>query len=62
IENSRFLVDHLTSLGLASRGPDLPMVMDSWIQPPEGDGRCHVGKTGRTVFGAALASWAGWGS
>ncbi|HVS63338.1 MAG TPA: Calx-beta domain-containing protein, partial [Thermoanaerobaculia bacterium] len=47
IENSRFLVDHLTSLGLASRGPDLPMVMDSWIQPPEGDGRCHVGKTGR---------------
>ncbi len=57
LPNSNALVDHLVNSGLAQRGPDLPLVLDAWIQPPQGDGECHVGADGRAAFGAALAAF-----
>lgn len=57
IANSNLLVDHLVASRLAERGPDLPRVLDIWIQPPQGDGGCHVGPDGQEQFGRSLAGF-----
>lgn len=57
IGNSRRLVDHLVATGGAFRGPVLPLVLDAWIQPPNGDGKCHAGTAGREAFGSVLAAF-----
>lgn len=57
VANSNLLVDYLVSTGQARRGPDLPLVLDSWIQPPQGDGKCHVGREGKAMFGMTLAGF-----
>lgn len=57
LPNSRALTDYLVGNGTARRGPELPRVLDAWIQPPQGDGGCHVGADGRAEFGAALTNF-----
>ncbi len=57
VQNSNRLVDFLVATGQVRRGPDLPRVLSAWIQPPQGDGQCHVGSEGRTMFGLRLASF-----
>ncbi len=57
LANSRRLVDHLVATGGAFRGPVLPLVLDEWIQPPSGNGKCNAGAAGRAAFGSALAAF-----
>jgi hypothetical protein len=57
IANSHMLTDYLVGTGEVERGPELPMVLDQWIQPPEGDGGCHVGDSGSAEFGRTLAGF-----
>lgn len=55
IENSRRLTDHIVTTGGALAGPELPMVLDEWIQ--RGDGRCNAGQPGAEAFGATLSGF-----
>ena len=61
LENSRRLVDHVVSAGGAFRGPNLPLVLDEWVQSPTGNGKCNSGAPGREAFGSVLAAF-NWGS
>lgn len=55
ISNSRLLADHLVMSGLAQRGPELPLVLSTWIE--DGDHGCHVGRIGEAEFGMTLAGF-----
>ncbi len=57
IDNSRQLADHAINAGGALPGPALPVVLDAWVQPPSGNGKCSTGAEGREAFGAALAAF-----
>jgi len=57
IANSRRITDHMIMTGAVLRGPELPLVLDAWIQPPQGDGGCHIGADGRAAMGQVLTAF-----